>query len=81
MSDSPRLRIVSEEERYQSQVVEYLEGILAQAKAGELRSVMVVREDTEGFLSFSWSGTPSISERIGKLELLRARIINHAFEE
>jgi hypothetical protein len=79
--ESPRLRIVSEEERYQEQVVEYLEELLAQAKAGELRGVMIVREDTQGVLSFSWSGTPSIAERIGKIELLRARIINHAFEE
>jgi hypothetical protein len=73
------LRLVSEDEKLQQQTVERLTEALNIAKAGKMRSVLLVYENSEGELGVAWTGTPSISERIGKLQILIHRLISQAF--
>lgn len=53
------------ERGYNAQVVEALEEMLAEAKAGRILSMMVVSEMTEGLFDARWSGTDDLYKLSG----------------
>lgn len=75
------LEIITDADRYREQAVSVLEGVLERARAGKVRAVMVLEEDDEGILTGAWSGCPSVVERVGQLELLKAQYMAHHREK
>ena len=55
--------------------VEILEHALEEAKRGEIVSVMLVLGREDGMLSSRWSGFKGLCERLGRLRVLEAELL------
>jgi hypothetical protein len=57
-----------------TECVSILEDTLARAKAGELRTVIVLTEDADGF-GYAHSKIVSVIEMLGRIEVLKTLLI------
>jgi hypothetical protein len=68
------------DEEIKSRVIEMLKTTLAEAEAGDIGAIFMIVERPDEMWTERWDGTAKLSEMIGRIEIIKHKIIHQYFE-